>query len=130
MTQRRTLAIALAGAVFLLAGCATQERNEEVPAKSSALTPGGAKLYLKKGQTTQAEVSETFGTPDRVTHQDDVQVWVYDKTSYEYHKESGYFTVLFAGSGGDRVRSSSRSTLLTIYFDQSDRVYTELRFSF
>ena len=50
------------------------------------------------------------------------QVWVYDKTSYEYHKESGYFTVLFAGAGGDRVRSSSRSTLLTIYFDQSDRV--------
>lgn len=117
-----TLTIALLGA------CATNSGSDGPDAQRSGLTPGNVKMTIAKGKTTQKEVVETFGPPDLVTHKDGVDVWTYDKTSYDYHKESGYLTVLFAGTGGDTVRSSSRSTLLIVYFDSND-VVTDYRLS-
>jgi len=120
--RTKTVAIAsvLAGVVVLgLTGCMTSSSDE---AAKSNLTPGVVKMKIAKGSTRQAEILEVFGPPDMVTHKDDQQIWTYDKTSYDYEKQSGYLTVLLAGTGGDRVRSSSRSTILIIYFDQNDTV--------
>lgn len=111
------LALAAAG----LPACQTTSSESEAAAKSS-LTPGVVKLKIVKGATKQAEILEVFGSPDMVTHKDDQQIWTYDKTSYDYEKQSGYLTVLLAGTGGDRVRSSSKSTILIIYFDSHDTV--------
>jgi hypothetical protein len=107
----------------LLPGCQSQQHEDStIPSRQSALTPGGAKLTLVKGQTTQAQVQEAFGTPDLVTHKDDQQIWTYDKTSYEYERWSEYATAIFIGQSGDRVRSSSKSTLLIVYFNDKDIV--------
>ena len=108
------------GALLLAAGCASSSQDNP-PAGASNLTPGMVKMKLVKGQTRQAEVLEVFGPPDQVTHKDDQQVWTYDKTSYDYEKRSDYVTVLLAGAGGDRVRSTSKSTMLIVYFDKAGR---------
>ncbi|MHC4992851.1 MAG: hypothetical protein ACYTGC_17910 [Planctomycetota bacterium] len=106
--------------VALVGGCTT---TEEAPDQQrSELTPGGVKRNIVKGETTQAECLEVFGPPDLVTHRDGMQIWTYDKTSYDYQKESGYFTVILYGVGGDRIRSSSKSTMLILYFDEADIV--------
>jgi hypothetical protein len=114
--------VALAAAAMGAPGCAGSQHADDPAAEKSALTPGMVKLKIVKGQTTQGQILETFGPPDLVTHKDGVETWTYDKTSYDYEKRSDYLTVLFAGAGGDRVRSSSRSTMLIVYFDQAERV--------
>jgi outer membrane protein assembly factor BamE (lipoprotein component of BamABCDE complex) len=101
-----------------LAACAISSTDND----ASPLTAGSVRLNVVKGQTTQTQVLEAFGPPDLVTHKDSQDVWTYDKTTYDYHHQYGYLTVLFAGTGGDRVRSSSRSTMLIIYFDNGDTV--------
>jgi hypothetical protein len=116
--------IAVCAAVGL-AGCAGQRADD---ADNGSLTPGMVKLKVVKGQTMRAEIMEVFGPPDLVTHKDDMDIWTYDKTSYDYESRSNYLTVLFAGTSGDRVRSSSRSTMLIVYFDKSERVL-DYRFS-
>lgn len=115
-----------ASSVFLGA-CQTQQQDN-IPTKQAALTPGGVKLNLVKDQTTQAEVQEAFGPPDLVTHKDGQQIWTYDKTNFDWEKRSDYATLILIGQGGDRVRSSSRSTLLIVYFNDKD-IVTDYRLS-
>jgi hypothetical protein len=119
--MRRLLVLSLLAATTL-AACQSQSKDDGVPAKQSALTPGGVKLTLVNGQTTQAQVQEAFGTPDLVTHKDGQEIWTYDKTTYDYERRSDYATAIFFGQSGDRVRSSSKSTLLIIYFNDKDIV--------
>lgn len=110
-----------------LGACQTQQ-PDNIPTKQAALTPGGVKLNLVKNQTSQAEVQEAFGPPDLVTHKDGQQIWTYDKTDFDWEKRSDYATLILIGQGGDRVRSSSRSTLLIVYFDERD-IVTDYRLS-
>ncbi len=119
MNARLTLALPLLAIILTLPACQSSQKDD---ARSASLSSGAVKMKIVKGQTTQTEIIEAFGTPDLVTHKDNQDVWTYDKTTYDYQKESSYLTVLFAGAGGDRVRSSSRSTLLIIYFDNRDVV--------
>ncbi len=105
---------------IVLVGCATS--TTAPPVTESNLTPGMAKATIVKGKTIQAEVIEVFGPPDLVTHRDDMQIWTYDKIRYEVETSGGYLTVLIAGAGGRRARSSSTSTMLIIYFDSNDIV--------
>jgi hypothetical protein len=125
---RSTIVRVLLTVLALSPAACQSNTSDPAPAQQSALTPGGVKLNLTKGQTTQAEVVEAFGTPDLVTHKDDQQIWTYDKTSYEYEKRSDYATLILIGAGGDKVRSTSRSTLLIVYFDNRD-VVTDYRLS-
>jgi hypothetical protein len=128
MGIRHALGLCTAAFALCLAGCNQAQKDDGVASRPAGLTPGNVKLNLVKGQTTQAQVQEAFGPPDLVTHRDDQQIWTYDKTSYDWDKRSDYWTIIFAGQGGDRVRSSSRSTMLIIYFDQRD-VVTDYRLS-
>jgi len=117
MVNRSAVLIAGSVALLLLGGCAGQ-----TPADESNLTAGMAKATITEGETTQARVLEVFGPPDLVTHRDDIQIWTYDKISYDVQSRQGYITVLFAGQQRQRTRSSSRSTMLILYFDENDIV--------
>ncbi len=112
---RLTLAVLALSSLSAFAISSTS--NDAAP-----LTPGSVKMNIVKGQTSQSQVLEAFGPPDLVTHKDSQDVWTYDKTTYDFHHQHGYLTVLFAGVSGDRVRSSSRSTMLIIYFDDGETV--------
>jgi len=102
---------------------------------SSALTPGGAKKYIKRGVTTQAEVIETFGTPNIVTQKNNYEMWVYDKISSKQKNAAFGLGGIGggAGSGGfgggglaGGASSSERSEttiMLIIYFDNNDVVH-------
>ncbi len=109
------IALAMAFGVVML-GCAT---DPAPTAKESTLTPGMVKLKVEKGKTTQAEILETFGPPDQVTHKDGRQVWTYDKIRYDVRASAG--TVIFYSA--EKLRSSSTSTLLILYFGPDDVVY-------
>ncbi|MHC4210402.1 MAG: hypothetical protein ACYSWT_11880 [Planctomycetota bacterium] len=115
----RATRILLAAASMAIGGCSTPDTVEM---QQSALTPGTVKRTIVKGETSQAECLEVFGPPDLVTHRDGMQIWTYDKTSYDYEKGGSYFTVILYGVSGDRVRSSSKSTMLILYFDDADIV--------
>lgn len=122
MAPRVMLGSLLFGVVVVLGPSGCQSQSSRSADTNGALTPGAVKMNIVKGQTTQTQVLESFGTPDLVTHKDGRDVWTYDKTTYDYEKRSGYLTVLLAGTGGDRVTSSSKSTLLILYFDGNDVV--------
>jgi hypothetical protein len=128
MRLRQAFGLSTAALALYVSGCNQAQKDDGVANRPAGLTPGNVKLNLVKGQTTQAQVQEAFGPPDLVTHRDDQQIWTYDKTSYDWDKRSDYWTIIFAGAGGDRVRSSSRSTMLIVYFDQRD-VVTDYRLS-
>jgi hypothetical protein len=116
----RAMCILPVAALLTLSGCSSTPDTADTQA--SALTPGTVKRTIVKGETTQAECLEVFGPPDLVTHRDGMQIWTYDKTSYDYEKGGSYFTVILYGVSGDRVRSSSKSTMLILYFDDADIV--------
>jgi hypothetical protein len=116
----RAIGTVLAAASIALGGCSSTP--DTVDTQKSALTPGTVKRTIVKGETSQADCLEVFGPPDLVTHRDGMQIWTYDKTSYEYEKGGSYFTVILYGISGDHVRSSSKSTMLILYFDDADIV--------
>ena len=103
-------------------------------AKPSAITPGGAKKYIKPGETTQAEVVEVFGTPNVITRKDGGEMWVYDKVSSKTTSAAFGAGGLGGGGGHDGfgggglaggVASSERSettVMLIIYFNEQDIV--------
>lgn len=103
-----------------LVGCNSQPKQD--PADQSNLTQGMAKKTIVKGQTTQTEILEVFGPPDLTTYKDGKEVWTYDKVSHEVTSSGSYFTVLIAGTNSKSASSSSRSTMLILYFDEADVV--------
>lgn len=107
--------------LILLCSCATAPTTQSVY-KESALTPGMTKMYIKKGETTQAQVIEIFGPPNIVTHRDDLDIWTYDKISREISNSGGYLTILLAGGSTNKSVSRSRSIMLIVYFDQNEIV--------
>jgi hypothetical protein len=106
----------------LVAGCAKFTRSEmdalAGEAKGSNLTTGMVKLKIEKGRTDQAAVLEVFGPPDQVTHRGDLQIWTYDKISYQTRVDAGSLAFYEASS---RV-SQSVSTMLIVYFGPDDVV--------
>jgi hypothetical protein len=102
--------------------------------RPSSITPGAAKKHIIPGTTTQAEVIETFGTPNVITRKDGAEMWVYDKVS------SRQTTAAFGGGGlgggggsggfgggglGGGVGSTERSettVMLIVYYDEHDVV--------
>lgn len=101
-------------------GCASPSPTE--PARTSNVTAGMAKKTIIKGQITQADVMEVFGPPDMLTHRDGLQIWTYGKVRHDLETSGGCLTVLLAGAGGSRTRSTSTATMLILYFDRNDVV--------
>lgn len=106
--------------VVIFTGCATSGVKEM---SNTNLTTGKVKLEVKKGETTQAEILQIFGSPNIVTkNRDNDEVWNYNRMSYEsaYGSDGGGFIFW----GGSRAVSSAttKSFDLIIIFDENDVV--------
>lgn len=119
MRRRCFSAVGFAAAVVMFGGCQPADDRVERPTSESNLTAGMAKATIVKGETPQIEIMEVFGPPDLVTHKDDLQVWTYDKISYDFEQTGGAVTLF---RRGDRMRSTSTATMLIIYFGEDDIV--------
>jgi outer membrane protein assembly factor BamE (lipoprotein component of BamABCDE complex) len=111
---------AITSLVLLIGGCATQQQPQP---GMRPYTQGNVTLKLKKGVTTQEQVTEAFGAPNIVTQDaNGNQVWIYQKDNVTVKSggTSGYFTILIAGvnSGRSSYEQSSRTMTLTIHFDK------------
>lgn len=106
-----------------ISGCATFPKPDQSTQQSN-LTQGTVKTKIIKGQTTQAEILQTFGAPNITTkNRNQQEVWNYHKISYESfgaNKDDVYFFL----QGGSRAITSttSRSFDLIITFDANDVV--------
>ena len=114
--------IAIIATTFLLVGCAKPTQQPQQPTQKP-YTSGNVTLKLKKGVTTQEQVTDAFGAPNIVTQDSQGnQVWIYqkDNVTVKSSGSNGYFTILIAGmgSGSSGYQQSSRTMTLTIYFDK------------
>jgi outer membrane protein assembly factor BamE (lipoprotein component of BamABCDE complex) len=124
--MQRFLCVGALALAVLVGGCAGQEKSESD--RNGALTAGAVSMTVRPGETSQTEIVEAFGPPDMLTHKDDLDVWIYDKTTYKYEQKRGYFNVIIYGKGGVAQQSSSESTMLILYFD-ADGVVRDYRLS-
>ena len=100
--------------VAVLSGCAPPSAD---PGKSN-LTHGAVQLHLKKGETTQAEVLEKFGSPNITTIDGQGQeVWTYQRHATVSKSSSGYATIVIIGGSTSGFEQSSRTMTLIIKFN-------------
>lgn len=107
--------------------------------KTNTLTHGMAQMTLRVGQTSQAEVLETFGGPNITTLDGEGrEVWVYDRhATVSADSSSGFSIGMLIGAGGGGVgggaglgfgkkksksSQSSRNMILIIKFGPDKRV--------
>lgn len=102
--------------------------------QQSSLTFGAVKKHIVPGRTTQADVIETFGTPNIITRKSEYEMWVYDKVSSKLTSAAFGIGGLGGGAGGSSfgggagfggLGSSERSettVMLIVYFDDDDVV--------
>ena len=110
-------------------GCAPPP--QPLTERNSALTQGNVQMNLVVGQTTKAQVLETFGAPNITTRDGSGQeVWTYQRAAQvsQSSTRSGYWTIILAGqnSSASGFESGSRMFTLIIKFDSTD-VVTDFR---
>jgi hypothetical protein len=91
----------LAFILLLLPSCATPSSDDT----RDTVSVGGAKLFLKVGETSQTQVLEAFGGPNIVTGDaaEGDETWTYDRMSYvSSNSDTGGAAggVGFGGNGG------------------------------
>ena len=111
-------------ATILLTGCIPPQ---PVADRNSQLTQGNVQLSVQVGETTKAQVLESFGAPNVTTRDGSgKEVWTYQRSAQvaQSSSKSGYWTILLAGqSGGSSgFETSSRMITLIIKFDANDVV--------
>jgi len=121
----RHLFISAAIAAILSACAATPQ--QPVSAQSDALTHGNVQMQVAVGQTTQADILDSFGAPNVTTIDGSGQeVWSYQRaaTVQQSASNDSYWTILFAGASNQSsgFEQSSRMTTLIIKFDDQDVV--------
>jgi outer membrane protein assembly factor BamE (lipoprotein component of BamABCDE complex) len=115
--------ILLIGLGLTIPGCVPPPLAE----RNSALTQGNIQMNLVVGQTTKAQVLETFGAPNITTRDGSGrEVWTYQRTAQvsQSSSRSGYWTIILAGqsSSASGFESASRMITLIIKFDNGDMV--------
>lgn len=109
--------VGLIGLIWFL-GCSASQ-----PTQKSNLTFAVVKSKIKKGQTSQAEILETLGSPNITTkNRQNDEVWTYSRQSYD--SESGAYGGGLIIFGGHKAFSSSsaQSFDLILTFDKNDIV--------
>lgn len=118
-------------------------KDRKPPDDPNTLTHGMVQMTLRVGQTTQAEILETFGAPNITTIDASGQeMWVYDRHATVTTDSSGGFSIGLGGivGGGDgggagilgfgksksKSETSTRSMTLIIKFD-SHKVVSDFR---
>lgn len=106
---------------------------------ANTLTHGMVQMTLRVGQTTRAEVLETFGGPNITTVDGDGrEVWVYDRfATVSSTKDSGFRIGILGGAGGgnaaggaglgfgkskSKASTSTRSMTLILKFGPDGRL--------
>ena len=124
MMHIRNLPLIL-GVVMTLGACVNPP--EPLTQRNSQLTQGNVQMNLIVGQTTKAEVLDTFGAPN-ITTRDGAgrEVWTYQRAAQvaQASGKSGYWTIILAGqsSRSSGFESSTSMITLIIKFDQTDVV--------
>jgi hypothetical protein len=121
---RQQIAFCLALGLLVI-GCAMPQTGDT----RDPISAGSAKLFLKKGETTQAEVLEAFGGPNIVAGDaDGNETWTYDRMSYVSSSMAGGGAAAGAGvigsvpTGGlvwgqaSKAASGSRTVTLFLYW--------------
>jgi len=95
--------------------------KEPPPPPEHVYTQGNVTLKLKKGVTTQEQVTEAFGAPNIVTQDSKGdQVWIYqkDNMTVQSSENNSYLTILLIGGqkGNSSYQQSSQTMTLTIHF--------------
>ena len=119
---RSVLAVALG---LVVAGCVAVQ---PVTDRNSTLTQGNVQMNLFVGQTTKADVLETFGAPNVTTRKgDETEVWTYQRSARvaQSTSQSGLWTIILTGSrggGGGGLGTSSTgletsSRMITLIID-------------
>lgn len=82
--------------ILFLVTCNHSPTSDDLTKNESNLTPGLINEKIEKGKTTQAQILETFGPPDIITHESDIDMWGYDKIS----RSVAYGSFGLGGLGG------------------------------
>ncbi len=119
---KRLAMTTLAFSVFLT-GCVAPPQSTTEAAEKNRLTTGQVQLTLRKNETTQTEVLESFGAPNLVTtNSEGEEVWTYQRnaTIVNANTRSAYGTVILLGvsSGSSGLEQSSRTMTLIIKFKE------------
>ena len=115
----KKLTILVVIALFILQGYAFAVDTVQ----KSNLTPGVAKTKIIKGETTQTQILETFGSPNIITkNKSGNEVWTYDKVSVDKSATEGYGTLIVVGVTKGDYSSSARTFTLMIEFDDKEVV--------
>jgi len=119
--------IYFAAAISLLAVPSLASAQTEMGHKNSGLTQGNVQLNVKVGQTTKADVLESFGAPNITTRDGSGQeVWSYQRhaTVPQSTDKSSFWTVLLAGgsSSASGFSQTMRTMTLILKFDAKDVV--------
>ena len=137
-TDAAVFLVRAAGALGLglaLVGCMAPY-SQPVTERDSALTQGNVQMNVLVGQTTKADVLETFGAPNVTTRSGDgEEVWSYQRAARvsQSSSRSGVWNIMLfpgaRGAGGGLGTSSStgfetgsRMITLIIKFDANDVV--------
>lgn len=119
---------------LLLAATSASAKEKPQPSAPNMLTTGMVNLTLRVGETTQAQIIETFGAPNITTlDATGSEMWVYDRQATVSSDSSGGFSIGLGlgGGGGDVVgagglgfgsrksksETTQRSMTLIIKFD-------------
>lgn len=119
----KKLAIVTLTIAFALSGCVVTAPTAPEPAEKNRLTTGQVQLTLRKNETTQTEVLESFGAPNLVTtNSEGEEVWTYQRnaTIVNANSSSAYGTVIFFGGStrSSGLEQSSRTMTLIIKFKE------------
>lgn len=112
--------IAVVSFIFFTSGCATFPEKET---ENSKLTIGVVKQTIIKGETTQAEILETFGSPNLVAkNKEDNEVWNYNRMSFEYREGADGIFYIFGTGSRAMTTATTKSFDLIITFDENEIV--------
>ena len=119
----KKLAIVTLAIAFSLSGCVVTAPTAPETAEKNRLTTGQVQLTLRKNETTQTEVLESFGAPNLVTtNSEGEEVWTYQRnaTIVNANSSSAYGTVIFFGGStrSSGLEQSSRTMTLIIKFKE------------
>lgn len=120
---------ATAPLLFAIAAVACVQTPSTTPVddRNSALTQGNVQMNIAVGQTTKAEVLETFGAPNVTTRDGSGQeTWSYQRaaTASQSSSSEEAWSVIFYGQSREAAGFSQTSRMMTliIKFDENDVV--------
>jgi hypothetical protein len=118
----------LLSSLFILVSCASENPS------LSKINSLEVSEKLVKGQTTQAQVIESFGTPDIVEKTPDGDMWAYNRHANENSSSGAGVSHYIAAAGlwnftgmnvsGDKSTSSTNTASLVLYFGPSKKLRT------